>query len=104
MFYAFLQDQNSNMENVLIRMVGKRESMKKGCNWLQDARCLDGESLIITKLGFLTFPERGAHSGEREHDGVDLQNDDEFRNNLLRKSFVPTLYLFGIQSTIIIID
>ena len=91
-----LQDQNSNMENVLIRMVGKRESMKKGCNWLQGTNCLDGQSLIITKLGFATFPERGAHFGERMHDGVDLQNDDEFRNIFLRKRFLPPLYLFGL--------
>ena len=86
-----LQDQSSDMENVLIRMVGKRESTKTCCNWLQDTNCLDRQSLIITKLGFPTFPERGPHYGERKHDGVDFQNYDEFRNSLLRKRFVPPL-------------
>ena len=99
-----LQDQNSNMETVLIRMVGKRELMKKGCNWLQDRSCLDAQSLIITKLGFPTFPERGSHFGERKKEGVDLQNDDEFRKSLLRKRFVPPLYLFGLLSTAMVID
>ena len=88
-----LQDQNSNMENVLIRMVGKRPSMETGCNWLQHTSCLDGRSLIITKLGFPTFPKRRAHFGERKHDGVGLQSVDKFRNSLLRKSYVPPIYL-----------
>ena len=93
---VFLQGQNSNMETVLIRMVGKRESMKKGCNWLQDTSCLDSQSLIIKKLGFPTFPERGAHFKERKHNGVDSQNDDEFRNSVLRKHLAPPLYIFGL--------
>ena len=95
-----LQDQNSNMETVLIRMVGKREPMKKGCNWLQDSSCLDGQSLIIKKLGFPTFPERGTQLmnswNVRKRDIVDLQNDDEFRNSFLRRRFVPPLYYFGL--------
>ena len=94
-----LQDRNSNMGNVLIRMVGKKESMKKSCNLLQGTNCLDGQSLIIKKLGFPTFPERGTQLmnswNVRKRDIVDLQNDDEFRNSFLRGRFVPLLHHFG---------
>ena len=92
-FGFILQDQNSNMEKVLIRMVGKRPSMETGCNWLRNTSCLDGRSLIITKLGLPTFPKRRDHFGERKHDGVGLQSVNEFRNSFLRKKFVPPIYL-----------
>ena len=91
-FGFILQDQNSNMEKVLIRMVRKRPSMETGCNWLRNTSCLDARSLIITKLGLPTFPKRRAHFIERNHDEVGLQNVDEFRNSFLRKSFVPLIY------------
>ena len=80
------------MENVLIRMTRKGPSMETGCNWLQDTSCLDGRSLIITKLGFPTFPKRSAHFRERRHDGVGLQSVDKFKNSFLKKSFVPLNY------------
>ena len=85
------------MGNVLIRMTrmaGKRDLMKSGCNWLQDTSCMDIRSLIIKKLGFPMFPKRRAHSGERPHDGVDLQTVDEFGNSFLRKNFTPLFYPF----------
>ena len=82
------------MENVLIRMVGRRAPMKLGCNWLQDPSCVDIRSLIITKLDFPTFPKRRAHSAERKHDGVDVQIAGEFGNSFLRKGFAPRIYPF----------
>ena len=84
--YAFiLQDQSP----ILIRMVGKRTPMKTGCYWLQGTSCMDGQSPIITTLGFQTLPRLVAHSEERKHDGVDLQNVDRFRNSFLIKHLVP---------------
>ena len=82
------------MENVLIRMTRNRPSMETGCNWLQDTSCMDIRSLILTKLGFPMFPKRRAHSGERPHDGVDLQTVDEFGNRFLRKNVKSLFYPF----------
>ena len=54
------------MKKVLIRMVGKRASMKrnsslvKGCNGLDYTNCSDYLSLILTKLGILPVPQRQA--------------------------------------------
>ena len=74
-------------------MVGKRTPMKMGCNWLQDASCVDGRPLIITKLGFQTFPKLVAHFEERKDDGVDLQNVEKIRNSFLIKRLLPISYL-----------
>ena len=88
-YVSILQDQSS----VLIRMVGKRASMKTGCNWLSDTSCFDGQPLIITRPGFQSFPKLVAHFEERKHDGVDLQSVGKFRNSFLIKRLAPISYL-----------
>ena len=88
-------------------MVGKRASVKTGCNWLQDTNCMDGRPLIITKLGFETFANRGAHFGDLAtelNDGVDLQSVDEFGNSFLKKRLVPLIYPVALLPTPLIID
>ena len=103
-FYAFIsQDQSS----ILIRMVGKRASMSMGCNWLQDTNCMDGRPLIITKLGFETFPKRRAHFGELAlelNDGVDLESVDGFGNRFLKKRLVPLIYPVALLPTAMTTD
>ena len=53
-------------------MVGKRASVKRdsslveGCNELADTNCSDYLSLILTKLGILTVPQRQARLGGRK--------------------------------------
>ena len=69
--------------------------MKTGCNWLQDSSCIDGQSPIMTNLGFRTLSRLVAHSEERKHDGVDLQNVDRFRNSFLIQRLVPIRYIAG---------
>ena len=83
-----LQDQSP----ILIRMVGKRASMKKGCNWLEGTSCIDRRPIIITKLGFQSFPKMVAHSEESKHDGVDLESVDKLRNSFLMKRTFPISY------------
>ena len=85
-------------------MVGKRESMKTGCNWLQDTNCMNGRPLIITKLGFEAFPTLGAQFGERNDDRVDQQSADEFRNSFLKKRLAPLFYPFALLPAEIIVE
>ena len=92
-FYAFILQDHSP---ILIRMVGKRASTKTGCNWLQDTSCMDSQPIIITKLGFPTFPKLVDHFQERKHDVVDLQRLGKFRNSFLIRRLVLISYLDGI--------
>ena len=85
-------------------MVGKRASMKTGCNWLQDTNCMDGRPLIITKLGFETFPKLGAQFGERNNDRVELLSTDESRNSFLKKRLAPLFYPFALLPEKIIVE
>ena len=66
--------------------------MKKGCNWLEDTSCMDSRPIIITKLGFQSFPKLVAHSEESKHDGVDLESVDKLRNSFLMKRTIPISY------------
>ena len=88
--YAFILQDHSP---ILIRMVGKRASMKTGCNWLQDTSCMDSRPIILTKLGFPTFPKLVDRFEERKHDAVDLQRVGKFINSLLISRLVPISYL-----------
>ena len=78
-----MQDQNSKMRKVLIRMVGKRTSTKsdsslaRGCNGLADTNCWDYQSPILTKLGILTAPQRQARLGGRKEPTAGFRNAAE---------------------------
>ena len=78
-----MQDQNSKMKKVLIRMVGKRTSTKsdsslaRGCNGLANTNCWDYQSPILTKLGILTAPQRQARLGGRIEPTAGFRNAAE---------------------------
>ena len=77
-FYS--QGQNSQMKKVLIRMVGKRASMKvssplfAGCNPAGNTYCIDNPSNFLAKLGYQMLSKRHMQVGSRKAPGIVIRS------------------------------